>query len=395
MNSKVAIIIERADISLGGAERSVFELAGTLGAREMQVDILAAKGPARAKNIHILCGEAPGKRTSHFTFEKALREYLGRNHYDIVHSVLPFDFADVYQPRGGTYAEAISRNAVSFQNKIVEYYKKIAAFGNIRRTQLLHAERMLCSSPTGPVIAALSKYVAEQLKHHYNTDPARIVVIPNGVNTGSKADAQQADRLRARILTQLDLKEADNPVLFLFAANNFRLKGLAPLIKAIAANAGLPSERKSYLVVAGHGAANKYRSLAKRLNIPERVLFLGPLRHIQNVLSICDVAVLPTFYDPASRFILESLGAGKPVITTAFNGAADLFSDSRHGRIIDSPQDIATLAQAVSHFTETSNIEQASKAIIEDNLTEQISIRRAAGQLISLYESILERKGRE
>ncbi|HLB74986.1 MAG TPA: glycosyltransferase family 4 protein [Sedimentisphaerales bacterium] len=395
MSRKVAIVIERADTSLGGAERSVFELAAALSARGLHVDILAAKGRTHAGNIHILCSETSGKRTSYFAFAEALKKHFSQNQYDVVHSVLPFDFADVYQPRGGTYAEATFRNAVSYQNKAVEYYKRLTSLANLRRTALLHAERKLCSAPTGPIIAALSRYVADQLKHHYATDPQRIAIIPNGVKTGTKIDTRQADALRTRILTELRLKEADNPVLFLFAANNFRLKGLVPLIKAIAADTTRPTERKSFLVVVGHGKENRYRRLARKLNILDRILFIGPMKHIHNALSIIDVAVLPTFYDPASRFILEALAAGKPVITTAFNGAIDLFTHDQHGKIIDSPDEIPALARAITHFTDTENLQKAALAITEDNLIERISINRVAGQLIALYESILQRKAKK
>ena len=112
-------------------------------------------------------------------------------------------------------------------------------------------------------------------------------------------------------------------------------------------------------------------------------------------MSITDVAVLPTFYDPSSRFILEALAAGKPVITTKFNGATDLFENNRHGKVIDTPENIDALAEAIRYFTDTNNIEKTSQAIIEDNLKENISIGRAAGELMTVYESILQRKGRQ
>ncbi len=155
MHKKVAIIIERANTSLGGAERSVFELTAALSAMGFEAHILAAKGQANAKNIHILCQNIPGKRVSYFTFAKALAKHLSENHYDLIHSVLPFDFADVYQPRGGTYAESILRNIASYQNKPIETYKKLTAFTNFRRTILLQAERKLARQADGPVIAAL------------------------------------------------------------------------------------------------------------------------------------------------------------------------------------------------------------------------------------------------
>ena len=396
MNRKIAIIIERADIALGGAERSVFELTTALSGLGFEVDILAAKGRANTKNIHILCQDKSGKRVCHFTFAKALKKHLSENNYDIIHSVLPFDFADIYQPRGGTYAESILRNAVSYQNKFVESYKKLTAFTNFRRSILLQAERKLSQGPDGPVIAALSQYVAEQFKRHYDTDAKRIVVIPNGVKTGRRINTDQADRLRSQILSELSIKEADNPVLFLFVANNFRLKGLSVLIKAVSAAACYETERKAYLIVAGSGRTNKYYRLAEKLNPPsagKRIVFLGHLSHIQNVLSISDIAVLSTFYDPSSRFILEALAAGKPVITTRFNGATDLFVKNRHGKVLDAPENVPVLAEAVSYFTDTNNIQKASQAIAEDNVVEKISIRRAAKELISVYESILQRKG--
>ena len=121
-------------------------------------------------------------------------------------------------------------------------------------------------------------------------------------------------------------------------------------------------------------------------------MFLGHLPSIQNALSISDVAVLPTFYDPCSRFILEGLAAGKPVITTKFNGATDFFVNNRHGKVIDSPDDVSALAEAIGYFTDTDNIQKASQAIAADNLKEKISIDRVAEQLISIYKSILEKR---
>jgi len=393
IKKKIALIIERMDIALGGAERSIFELAAALSALGLKVDILAAKGRTNAKNIHILCQNTPGKRTCYFTFAKVLKKHLSENHYDIIHSVLPFDFADVYQPRGGSFAEAILRNAASYQNKFIEPCKRLTAFANLRRTMLFQAERRLCKDSNGPVIVALSKYVAEQFKKHYSASDDRIVVIPNGIKVNERIDTGQADKLRRQILAKLGLKEADEPAFFLFVANNFRLKGLTCLIKAMHLASQKNTQRQAYLIVAGNDRAHKYRQLAKKLNVHRKIIFLGPIRHIQTALSIIDVAILPTFYDPSSRYILEAIAANKPVITTEFNGATDLFVNDRHGKVIDRPENSPALAQAISYFTDTNNIQKTSQAIVADNLKEKISISRVAEQLQSLYESILERRG--
>jgi len=392
MKKKIALIIERADIALGGAERSVFELATVLPAHGFEVDILAARGQTSAKNIHILCRHGPGKRTCYFTFAKALKKHLSENQYDIIHSVLPFAFADVYQPRGGSYRESILRNAASFQNGFLESYKKMTAFANFRRTILLRAERKLCRDSNGPVIVALSQYVAKQFKRHYGTNDERVTVIPNGIKINKRIDSDQADRLRTQILTQLGLKETDNPVFFLFVANNFRLKGLAVLIQAMQWLQTRNTAGQWFLIVAGNGRVPKYHRLAKKLNVHKKIIFLGPIRSIQNTLSIVDVAVLPTFYDPSSRYILEALAANKPVITTKFNGATDLFVNNRHGKVIDASENIPALVEAMSYFANTDNIQRASQAIIADNLKEKVCISQVAKQLESLYESILQER---
>ena len=73
MKTKVAIIIERADVALGGAERSVSELAEAIGAIGYETHILAAKGQSTAQNVHILCADMPGKRTSYQVFARELK----------------------------------------------------------------------------------------------------------------------------------------------------------------------------------------------------------------------------------------------------------------------------------------------------------------------------------
>ncbi|UCF14652.1 MAG: glycosyltransferase family 4 protein [Phycisphaerales bacterium] len=398
MKNKIAIIIERAKVALGGAERSVLELAAALSGLGQEVDILAAKGRTDADNVHILCPNQPDRRVRYFTFEKAVKKHLSRKSYDIIHSALPFEFADVYQPRGGAYAESILRNAASYENRFVEFFKKYAAFTNWRRTVLLHAERKLSQRSDGPVIAALSRYVAEQFKQRYGTDEQRIVIISNGVKTNRPISADSADKLRTQILANLRIKESEHPVLFLFVANNFRLKGLAPLIRAMSVAAQLGAPRKGYLVVVGSGKKLKYTELAEKFRLPSmgrRIVFLGAVSQVQNILSTVDVAVLPTFYDPSSRFILEALAAGKPVITTRFNGATDLFVNERHGMVVDTPRDVNALAEALNYFTDTGNIERASKAIRKDNLEKNVSVSRAAGELMELYRTILHKKGRQ
>jgi UDP-glucose:(heptosyl)LPS alpha-1,3-glucosyltransferase len=388
MIKKVAIIIERADVSLGGAERSMSEVANALSSLGLEVDLLAAKGQATATNIHVLCADVPDKRVSLPVFADALRRHISEAGYDILHSVLPFTDADLYQPRAGTYAESALRNAASYPNPLVRRWKRMTAFVNRRRAKLLRAEQQCCRGSKGPIVSALSHYVVEQLRRHYATDPGRIVRMLNGVDTDRRIDTSVTRAFRPRVLTRLGIQGTQEPVLFLFVANNFRLKGLYPLIEAMKAAGKIGMERPACLIVAGAGKSDGYRKLARRLGVEDRILFLGPVPDIGSILPAIDVGVLPTFSDASSRFILEALAAGKPVITTQFNGAIDHFTDGQHGKVIDSPNNVTALADAIRYYTSTANIERASQAIAEDNLRANISVRRVANELLQVYEAI-------
>ena len=85
---------------------------------------------------------------------------------------------------------------------------------------------------------------------------------------------------------------------------------------------------------------------------------------------------------------------GKPVITTRYNGAAEQFTNNVHGRIIDEPGDIEALAKAIVYFADKENSQKAANAIVADNIPQSVSISRVAKSLISLYETILEKKKR-
>ncbi|MGA2678925.1 MAG: glycosyltransferase family 4 protein [Sedimentisphaerales bacterium] len=393
MKPKIAIIIERADVALGGAERSVSELAEAIGAIGYETHIIAAKGQATAPNVQILCEDVGGKRTNYQVFANALKKHTEQTHYDILHSVLPFDFADIYQPRSGTFAESIIRKAATYRCPVFQALKRKTAFLNFRRTAWFGAERRLAESQTGPLVVAISSYVAEQFRTHYHIPEHRMVVIPNGIKPAGQIDKSRVDSLQTKLLAQLGLKNADNAILFLFVGHDFKRKGLDCLVEAIGRLQKNDNNTPARLVVAGRASPTVYRRLAAKLGVEEKIVFLGDVGNVQELIAATDVAVLPTFDDPCSRFILEALAAGKPVITTKFNGAIDLFADNWHGRVIDDPRDVAALSEAIGYFTNRDNLNQAANAIISDNLRQNVSVARVAQQLKVVYDEILKKKG--
>ena len=389
---KVAIIIERIDVNLGGAERSISELTQQLAQMGVDVCLLAAKGFSESKNIVTLCGDSKKKRVDFKQFGAALTKHFKQNSYDIIHSTLPFEFADIYQPRGGSYKEAMLRNADSYASSFLSKYKKLIHWTNTRRNELIKAEARLCAADKTTIVAALSQYVEHAFVKHFKLSRERIVTICNGVKIHTDIINTDQRTRRKELLDLFPSTNSGNEVLFLFAANNFRLKGLKELLNSFSDFKKNAIDNSARLIIAGSGKTAKFETLAAKLGIAEQVLFLGHINNVQETLQACDVAVLPTFYDPASRIIIEALAMGKPVITTSFNGSQDLFKNNRHGIIVDDPRNIKELAKALRCFSEIENVDMAKKAIQEDCLIDNISIERHARELVSLYEDILKRK---
>src|SRR5262249_41596865 len=132
---------------------------------------------------------------------------------------------------------------------------------------------------------------------------------------------------------------------FLFAAQNPRLKGLATLLEAFAtARVGRPD---MLLATIGKAPDRETLRAVRRLGLEDGVVFAGRVPDPYPYYAASDVFVLPTWHDACSLTLLEACACGLPVITTRANGAAERLSDGREGRILPTPGDVAALASAL------------------------------------------------
>jgi UDP-glucose:(heptosyl)LPS alpha-1,3-glucosyltransferase len=134
----------------------------------------------------------------------------------------------------------------------------------------------------------------------------------------------------------------------IFAATNYALKGLDPLLHALAR---VPAHIPLVVLVAGSPRTDRYRRLAHRFGVGSRVRFAGFCSDMRCTYFAADFLVHPTFYDPCSLVVLEALTCGLPVITSRFNGAQELLRGSE-GFMIDDPHDHAALAECLVRLSE-------------------------------------------
>jgi UDP-glucose:(heptosyl)LPS alpha-1,3-glucosyltransferase len=342
---KIALAIDHFHPSKGGAERTLERILTVLQSRGHHLQLCAMsweKPPA----LNLECHRVPVLRFPRWlrdwSFASRSAAILRQLSPDLVLGVRHTLAVDVFLARGGLHCETLEGNLRADPSP----WKRLSYRIQPKHRLLLHLERRLFGRDRPPFVIAPSEMVKSHFLKHFHLDPARVAVVPTGADVEFFRPADEAARAKLREKFGVGAK-----VTGLFVAHNFRLKGLPSLLEAWRRL----EPRRFHLLVAGRGSLRKPTGL-------ENVSFVGPHRDMQELYQAADFLVHPTFYDPFSRVVIEALACGLPVITTRFNGAAEILCDGREGFIIDSPRQTGLLADRMSRFEDSTRRQEFSAA---------------------------------
>ena len=108
-------------------------------------------------------------------------------------------------------------------------------------------------------------------------------------------------------------------------------KGVDLLIEAAA-----KMDDELVFLLAGDGPEiDTYKAQAKALNLEHRVIFAGWCTDRLGLLSIADVCVLPSRYEPFGIVIAESWFARVPLVATKAAGAKHYVHDEQDGLLVE------------------------------------------------------------
>jgi len=270
---------------------------------------------------------------------------------------------DILYPLGGLHAASAEHNLGKFASS---WMRGLARF--VRSVDPAHIsytllERRQYQAEHRPLVVVNSELVRGHFRQHYGTDPDDIRVVRSAVDADRFA---QPDRPKRRLEWRLRWGIEPDDLVGLFVAMNYRLKGLEPLLHAVAL---LPRKDRFRLLVVGHPNVGAYQRLAAKLGIAERIVFLGPRRDVHHCFFAADFLVHPTFYDPCSLVVLEALVCGLPVITSRHNGASELLHPPKEGYVVDDPHDHRHLSWCIEQLLDPARRHACQQAA-----------RRSAGQ---------------
>jgi len=377
----IAIVIESFDPEAGGNERSTAQIAAALGERGHEVTILTGSAPDRVRVEGVEIQRMTRRKSSSVVrllrFARWARRQLDEGGFDASLSVTMAVAADVVQPRGGTVRETLARNVALRQSPASRAAKRLALRVDPKQRVLLAMEKRTLADPRVRRIVAVSRYVIEQLAIHYQIDERRVELIPNA-SVMPQPDAETRAHWRRQVRAGFNIPE--DTTVFLFAATNPRLKGFGTLIPAL--RQIVDRGRQPVVLLAGRYGYGHQAWIAE-LGVRVQVRIIGPTRSMPKLFAAADVTVLPTFYDPSSKVVIESLMMGVPAISSGRNGASDFILPEEgpaRGRVVDDPADVCGLAEAMAALCDPATRQACAKAIAPD-MAEQLSMARHVDRL--------------
>lgn len=343
----------------GGCETYIVDLARRLCRDGHAVHLYAAKWDATAlpasAQVHAVHLPDCLRFRRPWLFGVACLRAMRQRHHDVS---LGFDKTwgqDVLYPQGGLHVATVAHNHHIPPDPARRVLARVRTWMDVGYWSFCRLERQQYLGARPPLMVVNSRMVAEHFQQHYGVTPDRLRLVPNAIDP---ARFETHDRTEVRSTMRQRWNIPAGTTAALFAAMNYPLKGLAPLLHAAAR---LPAKAPFVLLIAGSPRTRRYRWLARRLGVHERVRFLGHCADMRRAYFAADFLVHPTFYDPCSLVVLEALACGLPVITTRYNGASELLAGPE-GFVIDDPHDRAALADAMQSLMDSSHRQKCSEA---------------------------------
>ncbi|MDE3045049.1 MAG: glycosyltransferase family 4 protein [Verrucomicrobiota bacterium] len=159
-------------------------------------------------------------------------------------------------------------------------------------------------------------------------------------------------------------------------------KGIEDFLKA--ANA-LREEKGLKWVIVGGGHAEKYRALAKEMNLNSIVYFTGHLEQpFPAIASLDAFALLSTAHEGVSQAILQAAYFKKPLIATATGGLCEVCLDGKTGIQVPSFSPTEVVA-AVRKLKEDRSLCHRLGAQAHQLVLEQFTFQRTLDEMETIY----------
>ncbi|RKY06478.1 MAG: glycosyltransferase family 1 protein [Planctomycetota bacterium] len=332
---KLAFVIERY-FEFGGLQRNMRRLAVACAKEGHAVTIFTGRwnGPPEPRvNVEIVDFKAWSNHQTIKKMDHFVRELRHKNEFDCITGFNRIGGLDVYY--GG---DVCLRSKLQRQNQMWRQFLS-------RYRTYLKMEETVFGPASDSDIMLISENEAEKFRSIYKTASDRIHLLPPGIDR---------DRLMTNVLTgerrkifRAELGVGEDELLILTVGSSFHTKGIDRAIDAIASLADGLKKRCRYVVV-GLGKEKKFRTIAQKVGLGDRVVFTGGRGDIANFYHAGDVLLHPARTENTGNTLLEAMVTGLTVIATENCGYAHYIRQANAGAVCPEPFDKAQLNQVLN-----------------------------------------------
>jgi glycosyltransferase involved in cell wall biosynthesis len=260
----------------------------------------------------------------------------------------------------------------------------LATYHQIQPQRLVFKRRIVNAVAHGLLVdrtIAVSTDVKRTLTRNAGLLDRHLVVIPNGIDPEPPPGARPHD-----------LRRAPDDVLIGAFARLSPEKGLPGVLDAMRIVAA--KDPRARLLVAGDGPQrDELIERAKRLELGDRVEFLGFRRDARLLMAQLDIFVHAPLYEGFGLVVLEAMAAGLPVVAARVaGGITDTVVDGKTG-ILVAPGDTETLATALLSLVNDPDARQRLGAAGRARCLASFSARAVAARTAAIYDELLARRG--
>ena len=372
----------------GGAETYLVDLCARMAREGYEVHVYTEHWEDEPAEVHL-------HRIKTIPFPKSFRllsfairatKEIEKGDYDVSLGIGHTLKADILQPRGGVHWAWFWRSLRAYDHPMLWAIKLLGRIFSPKQWMSGWIEGAAYRKKPLCCIIAISDMIKQDMIRWYGIQEGKITVVYNGVDIElfHPRNQQYREEIRRRHGIQ-------DEFLILFVSNNFRMKGLGHLIRALAniKEEGFPPFK---CLVIGRGRKHFYIRLAKKLGVSKEIVFAGSTVEPEKYYGAADLLVHPTFYDACSRTVLEAMASGLPVITTTSNGASGILTNGQEGYVIEDPRSIEILSKRISSFFEEEKRKEASSR--SRRCVEYHSFDKVYEEMKDIFKRCIKEKGR-
>jgi glycogen synthase len=329
----------------------------------------------------------------------------------------------------GTLFRCVSWNALPVDADVVHCHTWYSHFGGIL-TKLLYGTRLVITThslePLRPwkreqlgrgydfsawvertalgmadAVIAVSQGTRDDILRCFDLDPAKVRVIPNGIDTEEYRPVKETEELERRGIPR------DLPYV-LFVGRIARQKGIIHLVRAIRHL----DPRLGVILCAGAPdtpeiAEEMARGVAEVQRTREHVYWIQEMVSRRAAIELYSHATLfccPSIYEPFGIINLEAMACGTPVVASAVGGIKEVVIPEGTGLLVPLAQQQESPFEALDPARFAEDLARAVNRLFQDEplrrrlgdaglrrAREVYSWRNVAAQVSDLYQEILRR----